>query len=164
MSIVYLGLGANLGDRLANLRNARKALVATDGLQLQAASRYYETDPVGGPAGQPPFYNAVLQFASTLEPIQLLDKAQELEWACGRRRTEAWGPRTLDIDLLLIDELICSGPSLELPHPRMTTRGFVLAPLAELAPGLLIPGAAVTVSELWERVRPQGGVVCRGEW
>lgn len=164
MSIVYLGLGANLGDRLANLRNARKALAATDGLQFQAGSSYYETEPVGGPGGQPPFYNAVLRFESALEPIQLLAAAQDLERVCGRRRAEPWGPRTLDIDLLLIDDLICSGPLLDLPHPRMTERGFVLAPLMELAPNLLIPGTAVTVTEFWDRVQPEGGVICRGEW
>ncbi|ORJ62102.1 2-amino-4-hydroxy-6-hydroxymethyldihydropteridine diphosphokinase [Geothermobacter hydrogeniphilus] len=164
MSLVFIGLGANLGDRLANLRHARTALAAMTEVQLVGSSRLYETEPVGGPEGQPAFFNAVLQLQVELDPYQLLERCQDLERACGRKRETRWGPRTLDIDLLLVDAMISRSPELELPHPRLAGRGFVLAPLLDLAPDLPIPGSGGTVGDLWRRGEPWTGIACRGDW
>jgi len=164
MSVVFIGLGANLGDRLANLRHARTALAAMPELQVLASSRLYETEPVGGPQGQPAFFNAALKLSSTLEPCGLLERCQELERACGRRREVRWGPRTLDLDLLLFDALISNEPALQLPHPRLVERGFVLAPLLDLGAELEIPGTGRTVESWWREGSPWPGVACRGDW
>ncbi|PNU21701.1 2-amino-4-hydroxy-6-hydroxymethyldihydropteridine diphosphokinase [Geothermobacter hydrogeniphilus] len=164
MSLVFIGLGANLGDRRANLCHARTALAAMPEVQLVGSSRLYETEPVGGPEGQPAFFNTVLQLQVELDPCRLLERCQDLERACGRKREIRWGPRTLDIDLLLVDAMISRSPELELPHPRLTGRGFVLAPLLDLAPDLPIPGSGGTVGDFWRRGEPWTGIVCRGDW
>lgn len=131
----YLGIGSNLGDRLAALQGALDGLVATDGVRVVAVSSVYETEPVGGPE-QPEFLNAVVAVDTSLSPHSLLALAQRLEAAAQRVRAERWGPRTLDVDVLLVgDDEVCT-PDLEIPHPRMWERGFVMAPLAELAPEL----------------------------
>jgi len=109
--------------------------VATDGVRVVAVSSVYETEPVGGPE-QPEFLNAVVAVDTPLSPHSLLALAQRLEAAAQRVRAERWGPRTLDVDVLLVgDDEVCT-PDLEIPHPRMWERGFVMAPLAELAPEL----------------------------
>ena len=124
----YLGLGANLGDCLGQLQGARLALSRPGGIEVTAASGLYETEPVGGPAGQPNYLNAVLQVATSLAPDALLACCLELEARFGRRREERWGARPLDIDLLLYGELCLEAPGLILPHPRLHERRFVLAP------------------------------------
>ena len=126
----YLGLGSNLGDRGEHLRRAVAALP-----DVVAVSPVYETDPVGGPAGQPAFLNLVVALETDLSPRQLLDVARGLEQAAGRVRTEKDGPRTLDVDVLLVGDLTVHEPDLVVPHPRMWQRRFVLAPLADLAGG-----------------------------
>lgn len=126
----YLGLGSNLGDRVEHLRTAVAALP-----DVVAVSPVYETDPVGGPAGQPAFLNLVVALETELSPHQLLDVARGLEAAAGRVRTEKDGPRTLDVDVLLVGDLTVAEPDLVVPHPRMWERRFVLAPLADLAGG-----------------------------
>ena len=126
----YLGLGTNLGDRGAHLRTAVAALP-----DLVAVSPVYETEPVGGPAGQSPYLNVVVQLDTDLSPRQLLELAHRLEDAAGRVRVEKDGPRTLDVDVLLVGELVVDEPDLVVPHPRMWQRRFVLAPLADLAAG-----------------------------
>ena len=126
----YLGLGSNLGDRGEHLRTAVAALP-----DVVAVSPVYETEPVGGPPGQPPYLNVVVALDTTLSPRQLLDVSRRLEAAAGRVRTEKDGPRTLDVDVLLVGELTVNEPDLVVPHPRMWRRRFVLAPLADLADG-----------------------------
>ena len=125
----FLGLGANLGDRAATLAGAVAALP-----DVVAVSPVYETAPVGGPEGSPPYLNAVVELRSDLGPRPLLDLAQRLEAAAGRERTVSDGPRTLDVDVLLVGGLAVDEPDLVVPHPRMWRRRFVLAPLADFAP------------------------------
>ena len=131
----FLGLGSNLGDRLAYLREAVASLP-----DVVAVSPVYETSPVGGPEGQGPYLNCVVELSTDLGPRALLDVAHRLEAAAGRERGERWGPRTLDVDVLLVDDLTVDEPDLVVPHPRMWERRFVLAPLADLAPKLLPEG------------------------
>jgi 2-amino-4-hydroxy-6-hydroxymethyldihydropteridine diphosphokinase len=126
----YLGLGSNLGDRRAHLRAAVAALP-----DVVAVSPVYETEPVGGPAGQSPYLNVVVELDTDLSPRQLLGLGRELEAAAGRVRTEPDGPRTLDVDVLLVGDLTVRDDDLVVPHPRMWQRRFVLAPLADLARG-----------------------------
>jgi len=126
----YLGLGSNLGDRRAHLRAAVDALP-----DVVAVSPVYETTPVGGPPGQAPYLNLVVALETIMSPRDLLDAARRLETAAGRVRTEVGGPRTLDVDVLLVGDLAVDEPDLVVPHPRMWRRRFVLAPLADLADG-----------------------------
>lgn len=133
MSRAFLGLGSNLGDRHHFLRDAVNSL----GASVVAESDVYETDPIGGPAGQGPFLNLVVELETDLAPKELLAVCQRLESAAERVRAVRWGPRTLDVDVLWIDGVTSDDPELTIPHPRMYLRRFVLAPLAELAPELV---------------------------
>lgn len=135
MSRAYLGIGSNLGDRLGFLQLALDALSAVPGIVLTAVSPVYETDPVGGPV-QDDFLNAVVQVETRLEPHELLAAAHAAERAAQRVRAEHWGPRTLDVDVLLYDDLTLDDPDLTIPHPWMGERAFVLAPLHDLDPAL----------------------------
>jgi 2-amino-4-hydroxy-6-hydroxymethyldihydropteridine diphosphokinase len=126
----FLGLGSNLGDREAHLRAAVAGLP-----DVAAVSPVYETEPVGGPADQPAYLNVVVALDTDLSPRQLLDVAHRLEADARRVRAERHGPRTLDIDVLLVGDLHVDEPDLVVPHPRMWQRRFVLAPLADLAEG-----------------------------
>jgi 2-amino-4-hydroxy-6-hydroxymethyldihydropteridine diphosphokinase len=128
----FLALGSNLGDRLGHLREAVAGLP-----DVVAVSPVYETDPVGGPGGQDAYLNAVVELATDLSPRQLLELGQRLEQAAQRVRTERWGPRTLDVDVLLVGDLVVDEPDLQVPHPRMWNRDFVLVPLRDLAPDLV---------------------------
>jgi 2-amino-4-hydroxy-6-hydroxymethyldihydropteridine diphosphokinase len=130
----YLGIGSNLGDRLANLQAAVDGLAGEPGLTVAGVSPVYETDPVGGPE-QPDYLNAVVAVETALTPHDLLEVGQRLEAAADRIREERWGPRTLDVDVLLVGDEEVHEPDLEVPHPRMWERGFVLAPLGDLDPG-----------------------------
>ena len=127
----YLGLGANLGDRLAYLQDAIDALFDEPGIDLVAVSPVYETVPVGGPP-QPGYLNAVVALDTMATPRELLGVAQRLEVGAGRVRLERWGPRTLDVDVLLVGDELVDDEDLVVPHPRMAERAFVLAPLADL--------------------------------
>jgi 2-amino-4-hydroxy-6-hydroxymethyldihydropteridine diphosphokinase len=138
----YLALGSNLGDRLAYLQHAVDAL----GVQVVAISHVYETAPVGGPE-QGAYLNAVVAIETDLDPHSLLQLAQRIENDARRVRAERWGPRTLDVDVLLYDDIELDDPDLTIPHPRMWGRGFVLAPLRDVAPQLVDAGAS------WEGVR-----------
>ena len=149
MVLAYLALGSNLGDRLAHLRSAVDALAAAGSVRIVALSRVYETAPVGGPP-QDAFLNAVVGITTELEPHPLLELAQRLERDAARERAARWGPRTLDVDVLLYDDLELDTTDLTIPHPRMWERGFVLAPLRDVAPDLVDPGAT------WEGVREAG--------
>ena len=131
----YLGVGSNLGDRLAHLQGAVDGLAATDGVDVTGVSGVFATDPVGGPE-QGEFLNAVVAIDTILSARALLDVAHALEAAADRVRVEHWGPRTLDVDVLLVGDEEIHEPDLEVPHPRMWERGFVMAPLAELDPAI----------------------------
>lgn len=132
MTRAFLGLGSNLGDRLGHLR---RALAALD--DVTAVSAVYETAPVGGPEGQGAYLNIVIQLETPRDARGLLEVGRALEAAADRRREVRWGPRTLDVDVLWVDGQAVDEPDLEVPHPRMWDRRFVLAPLSELAPELV---------------------------
>jgi 2-amino-4-hydroxy-6-hydroxymethyldihydropteridine diphosphokinase len=131
--LAYLSLGSNLGERAEHLREGVRVVAGTD---LYRLSRVYETEPVGGVV-QDDFWNLVLELATEATPRELLERAQRAEVARGRSREVHWGPRTLDVDVLLVGEETSEDPELLLPHPRMYERAFVLYPLAELAPALV---------------------------
>ena len=134
MTRAYVGLGANLGDREATIRAAVAALPG-----VVAVSRLLETDPVGV-TDQPRFLNGVAALETDLSARELLDRLLEIERELGRERRERWGPRTIDLDLLLYGEETVDEPGLTVPHPRLHERRFALEPLAELEPDALIPG------------------------
>ena len=145
----FVGLGSNLGDRRALLNRAVEALSA--GGDVVAVSPLYETAPVGGPEGQGPYLNLVVELSTGDTPRQLLVRCRALEQAAGRVRAVRWGPRTLDADVLLVDGWQVDEPDLTVPHPRMWERRFVVQPLADLAPDLVTP----------EQLRASGGDVSR---
>lgn len=146
--IAYLSLGSNLGDRSGQLSTAITAL-STRHCKLRHRSANYETEPVDYP-DQPPFLNCVVEIETSLAPLELLRQVQEIEAACGRVRdvpaARPKGPRTLDIDILLYGNLVLRSDALTIPHPAMCERRFVLQPLADLAPDLIIPGTDLTVA------------------
>lgn len=160
MATVYLGLGTNMGDRAANLAAALDGIAALPGTRLMRRAGIYETAPVGGPAGQDDYLNTVCEAETTLSPGDMIAETQRIERELGRDRGPGavrWGPRVIDIDILLWDDVTCrmsspGGIELELPHPRMAERAFVLLPLAELAPELVHPGTGATIRELVKRI------------
>lgn len=140
MARAYIGLGANLGDREETLDRALALLAERPGIDLVAVSSFRETDPVGY-LDQPRFLNAAAALDTTLAPQALLGALLEVERELGRvREGPRYGPRTVDLDLLLMDDLVLDEPGLELPHPRLHERAFALEPLAELDPALVVPG------------------------
>jgi len=145
----FLGMGSNLGDSRRLLRDALEAI----GDRVVAVSPLYETEPVGGPPGQPNYLNVVVELDTDQTPRELLGLARRLEAAAGRVRAERWDSRTLDVDVLLVGDMKVDEPDLVVPHPRMHERRFVMAPLADLAPELVPPD--------WED-RVEGSVRCAG--
>jgi 2-amino-4-hydroxy-6-hydroxymethyldihydropteridine diphosphokinase len=143
---VYLSLGSNVGNRQANLRAALDRLAAPD-LQVTRVSPIYETEPVDY-TEQEWFLNLVAEAETDLSPIDLLSRTRQIENALGRQRTIPKGPRTLDIDILLYGSIVVHTPTLEIPHPRMHDRRFVLAPLADLVPALRHPITHQTIREM----------------
>ena len=144
----YIGLGANLGPREQTLRAALDMLGRARGVRIVRASAFIETAPVGGPPGQPPYLNAAAELRTTLEPEALLRTLQRVEDAFGRTREVHWGPRTLDLDLLLYEQRVVGSPDLQVPHPRMHERRFVLEPLCQIAPDAVHPVLGKTVREM----------------
>ena len=136
----YVGLGSNLGEREATLWKALEGLGATEGIEVLAVSSFRETDPVGV-VDQPRFVNAAVALETSLRPRELLERLLDVERSLGRDRAveERWGPRTLDLDLLLYGGETIDEPGLEVPHPRLAERAFVLEPLLELDPDLRLP-------------------------
>lgn len=149
MSRVYLALGANLGDRMLNLAHALTLLPPA--VMLQRCSRVYETPPWGY-LDQPDFLNMVIVGETTLEPLVLLDRLKLLEEKIGRKKSERYGPRLIDLDILFFDDLQLQSERLEIPHPRLAERAFVLVPLADLAPDLMHPATHQTVHDLLAQV------------
>lgn len=137
MSIVYVGLGGNLGDRMARLQEALRRM--SPHVAIDRVSKVYATDPVGF-LDQGEFLNAVARGESSLSPDDLLARLKDIEAAMGRRPGPRNGPREIDLDVLLYDGVVRTGPPPELPHPRMHERAFVLRPLADIDPGVDIPG------------------------
>jgi 2-amino-4-hydroxy-6-hydroxymethyldihydropteridine diphosphokinase len=139
MPLAYIGLGSNLNDPVGQVRRALGGIAELPESRLAAASRLYRSPPMG-PVDQPDFINAVAALETQLAPADLLHALQGIEQAFGRVRLRRWGERIIDLDLLLYDNLRLDAPELVLPHPGMGERAFVLRPLADIAPELIIPG------------------------
>ena len=153
MPLALIALGSNLGERAKNLDLALKVLRLAPGVQVRAVSSWHATQPVGGPPGQGEFLNGAALLETTLAPRELLAGLLQIETALGRVRNDRWGPRIIDLDLLLYDDLVVNSTELTVPHPRMTERGFVLEPAAEIAGAMRHPTANETIAELAAMLR-----------
>lgn len=161
MARVYLALGSNLGDRAGAISRAEEAIRGLPGTRDVRLSGVYETPAVGGPAGQGAFLNAAVALETELEPRELLERLQGIERAAGRpgrAERERWGPRVLDIDVLLYEDRVIDEPGLKVPHPRMHERWFVLRPLADVGGEAVHPVMRKTVNELLARVEDEENV------
>lgn len=144
----YIGLGTNLGDRELQLLAAVGELGRLPGTRVTALSHFYETEPVGG-VPQENFYNAAARIVTTLPPLTLLDELKRIEGQVFHRVPSGrWGPRSIDLDILLYGDLVLSGERLTIPHPRLAERRFVLQPLADIAPSLVHPSLGRSIAEL----------------
>ena len=160
---VFLSFGGNLGSPLINFRQARQLLAEHQQISVISSSPLYQTSPVGGPAGQPDFLNAIVEIQTGLLALDLLQLCRQIEDNAGRIRDQHWGPRTLDIDLLLIDDQVMDVPLLTIPHPRLHQRHFVLLPLNILAPQLNHPVFNETISNLLKALPPIEGITLLNE-
>jgi len=154
MPIAYVGLGSNIGDKAGNIMRALEILGQFDGLKVTKISSFYETEPVGY-EDQNWFVNAVAQIETIFPPEELLSMLKKTEQVIGRRETIRWGPREIDLDLLMYDQLCFDSPDLVIPHPRMHERAFVLVPLVEIVPDQVHPILKKTVTELLTELQPQ---------
>ncbi len=148
-----MSLGANLGDRSRTLNAAIASLEQVDGIHVLAHSRWSETTPAGGPPHQADFLNGAARLETTLSPTALLDQLHQVENALGRRREVRWGARSIDLDLLLYDDVIVATPQLTVPHPRLAFRRFVLAPCLEIAPEWVHPLIGWSLEECFEHLQ-----------
>lgn len=155
MSIAYIALGSNLGDKEKNLRRAIMLLLQ-QGIAVEKVSSFISTEPYGV-TDQPQFLNAVCKVRTTLTPLALLDVLLATELAMGRVRLRHWGERNIDLDLLLYEDVVMDAPRLRLPHPDMQNRDFVLLPLAEIAPELVHPTLKKTIQELKDSLLSKAG-------
>jgi 2-amino-4-hydroxy-6-hydroxymethyldihydropteridine diphosphokinase len=144
----YIALGANIGERAINIQKAVDAINHTNGVTVGSVSRSFENSAVGGPEGSPDFLNAVVEVETSLEPGALLLRLLDIERSLGRERREKWGPRIIDLDLILYGDQIIDTPELKIPHPLMHQRRFVLEPLVEIAPGVRHPILNKTARQL----------------
>ena len=156
-TVGYLGLGTNLGDRQKNLARAVKRLNAKPDLAVVRTSGIYETSP-WGLTEQPDFLNMVAEITTSLSPQELLDRIKDLERELGRKHGPRFGPRLIDVDILLYGDLSLDEPELQIPHPQLHLRAFALAPLAELAPSLVHPVLNDTIGHLAENVEGLEGL------
>ncbi len=154
--VAYIGLGTNLGDRRVALEMALREMQQPPIMSVERVSSVYETAPVGVTA-QPDFLNAVAQVQTTLSPRALLDALLNLENKMGRVRTLRWGPRVIDLDLLIYGGAHIAEPELEVPHPRLRERAFVLGPLAEIAPNLALPPDGQTAEKVFKELLEKSG-------
>ena len=154
MSLCYIGLGSNLQNPLQQVTSAVTELAQSQQCELRNCSRWYRSAALG-PGEQPDYVNGVVSLHTELTPLSLLDLLQHIEEQHGRTREEHWGPRTLDLDLLLYDNQQLHLPRLQLPHPHLQDRNFVLYPLSELAPDLTLP-CGTTLASLLERCPVEG--------
>ncbi|WP_421655895.1 2-amino-4-hydroxy-6-hydroxymethyldihydropteridine diphosphokinase [Leptothermofonsia sp. ETS-13] len=154
LTLAAIALGSNLGDSLTTLESALERLSQTPGIELEARSHWYQTKPVGPP--QPDYLNGCALLKVALMPEALLQALLQIEARFGRVRQERNGPRTLDLDLLLFDDLVLDSPNLQIPHPRMAERAFVLVPLAEIAPAWVEPVSGKAIAELIQTVDCSG--------
>lgn len=157
-SRAFLGFGGNIGDTISHFYHAHQQLTDHPQNTIAGVSPIYQTPAVGGPEGQPDYLNAVVEIETHLSPHELLELCQKIEEEAGRTRDIHWGPRTLDIDILLIDHLIINDSRLTLPHPRLQQRHFVLLPLNDLAPQLCHPQIHTTIAELLAALPPTEGI------
>lgn len=155
-TIGYVGLGSNLGPRRENIESALREIALAPGVRLRRMSPLYETDPVGGPP-QGSFLNGVAEVEAEMAAAELLLLLQGIEERLGRRRTTRWGPRVIDLDLLLYGDEVSPGPGLVLPHPRMKEREFVLLPLADLNRELPVPPTGRSIGELLDALQGERG-------
>lgn len=155
---VYLSLGANLGQRRRAIDDALAALDETPGVRVRTVSPYYETVPAG-PVAQPAFVNAAAEIETALGPLELLSEIKALEKRLGRTPSERWGPRAIDIDIVLWEGVVLDSEALTLPHPRYRERAFVLVPLADAAPSAADPRTGETAAELAARPGLDGAVL-----
>ncbi len=153
----YLGIGSNLGDKIEQCRKAISEILAIQGHRLLAQSSFYKTQPMGNP-DQDWFINGVIQIETDLDPLELLRKLKEIESKMGRKETFRWGPRVIDLDLLLYDDLVMKTDELEIPHPQLTRRQFVLIPLVEINPDLIHPALKKTMRKLLLEIKEDQGV------
>lgn len=147
MSIAFIGLGSNMGDKAANLNNALNELGKVQGIKVLAISSFYKTEPVGDVA-QDWFINAAAKIETILTPRELLNSLLSVEKDMGRVREVKWGPRVIDLDILLYDDLVIDEEGLAIPHPFMHERGFVLTPLAEIAAEVIHPAIGKSIKDL----------------
>jgi 2-amino-4-hydroxy-6-hydroxymethyldihydropteridine diphosphokinase len=157
MERVFLGLGSNLGDRVDTIRKVQEMVSSIPGVTLVSSSSLYETEPVGI-SDQPMFVNAVLEIETDLSPKELFLKLKDIEAKMGRRKTVRWGPRIIDIDILLFGDRIIEERDLTIPHPEMAKRGFVLVPLCEIAPEMKHPRHKKTIREIADGLDDISGV------
>lgn len=154
---VYLSLGSNLGDREGYLDRAVRALEEVPRIRVVSVSRIIESEPMGE-VDQPAFLNMAVGIETAYEPLELLDRLKSLERELGRTHTRRWGPREIDIDIVLWDDRMVAGGRLTVPHPEFRKRAFVLVPLAEIAPDAIDPETGKTVRELLESPETAGAV------
>lgn len=158
-SRAFLGFGGNLGNLLVNFRQAKQQLAKYPLVEIISSSPLYQTPPVGGPDGQPDYLNGVVEIRTGLSALDLLQLCRRVEDDFGRVRDQHWGARTLDIDVLLVDDLIMDDPLLTLPHPRLHQRHFVLLPLNDLAPELIHPVLNETINTLLNGLPVADGII-----
>jgi 2-amino-4-hydroxy-6-hydroxymethyldihydropteridine diphosphokinase len=159
---VLLGLGANIGGRAEQLREALVRLRNSAGIRVGGVSGVYESEPAGV-KDQPPFLNMAVEIWTEMTPLELLNAVKSLEARMGREKSQRWGPRRIDIDLILAEDRVLDSERLTLPHPAFRGRAFVLAPLAEIAPDAVDPVTGSTVRELADAVTDTGWIERRDD-